>query len=63
MRLLASLSVSPIAASPCHQELLAVFENLTVLMQHHAVIGIGNDTGLRVHVSNGVVHPMQGNQR
>jgi len=63
MRLFGLVECQPYRGQPCHQELLAVFENLTVLMQHHAVIGIGNDTGLRVHVSNGVVHPMQGNQR
>ena len=52
----------PHRGQPCHQQLLAVFEDPTVLMQHHAVIRIGNDTGLRVHLGNGFVHPVQGNQ-
>jgi hypothetical protein len=47
---------------PCRQELLAMLQDLTVLMQHHTVIRIGDDTGLRVHFGDGFVHPMQGNQ-
>jgi hypothetical protein len=39
-----------------------MFEDATVLMQHHTVIRIGNDTDLRVHLRQSFVHPVQGNQ-
>jgi hypothetical protein len=52
----------PHRGQPCHQELLAMFEDTTVLVQHHTVIRIGDDTGLRVYLRQGFVHPVQGDQ-
>ncbi len=48
---------------PCRQALLAMFEDLTVLMPHYPVICLGDDTGLRVSLGDSFVHPMPGNQR
>ena len=38
---------------PCRKQLLAMLQDLTVLMQHHTVIRVGDDTGLRVHFGDG----------
>jgi hypothetical protein len=32
-------------------------------MEHQAVIGIRDDAGLRIDLGDGVVYPVQGNQR
>jgi hypothetical protein len=47
---------------PCREQLLAMLQDLTVLMQHYTVIRVGDDTGLRVHFGDGFVQPVQGNQ-
>jgi hypothetical protein len=39
-----------------------MFEDTTVLGQHHPVIRIGDDTGLWVYLRQGFVHPVQGDQ-
>ena len=52
----------PDLCQPRLQELLGVLKDLAVFMQHHTIVGISNDTSVRVDPGDGVVHPMQGNQ-
>jgi hypothetical protein len=47
---------------PRHQQQLTMLQDLAVFMKHHDVIGIPNDAGCRVHLGDGLVHSMQGNQ-
>lgn len=57
------VSWQPDRRQPGHQEWLAVGEDLTVLMPHHTVIGVGKDTSLRGHIRQGSGPPMPGDQR
>ena len=52
----------PDLGQPCHKPLLAVLQDLTVFMEHDAVIRIGDDTSSRVNLGDRLLHPMQGNQ-
>ena len=47
---------------PQAQKLLTMLNDATVFMEDHAVISIGNDTGLRVDSGDGLVHAVQGYQ-
>ena len=40
-----------------------MFKHLAVLVQHHAIIGVGDNPSLRVELGDGLMHPMEGNQR
>ena len=40
-----------------------MLKHLAILVQHHAIIGIGDDTSSRVDPSDGLLHPMQRDQR
>jgi hypothetical protein len=48
---------------PRDEEVLAVFSDRALLVEDHAVIRLGDDTGLRIDLGDGHVHPMQGDQR
>jgi len=52
----------PGLCQPCHQELLTVLQDLAVLVKHHAIIRVRDDTRPRVHTGDRLIHPMQGNQ-
>ena len=47
---------------PRPEQLLTMLEHLAVFVEHHAIISLGDDTGLRVHPGDGLIHAMQGNQ-
>ena len=51
------------ACQPRLEQLLTVLKDRAVLMEYHAVIGIGDDPSARVDVGDGLVHAMQGDQR
>src|SRR4029453_8940291 len=59
---LALIQCQPDVREPRHKQLLAVLKDRTVLMQHDAVIGVDNDTGTRIELRDGLLHPMQGDQ-
>jgi hypothetical protein len=46
------------ASQPLAEELLTMFEDCTIRMEHQAIIGISNDAGLRIHVGDGFLYPM-----
>src|SRR6516165_1348745 len=48
---------------PGLEQLLSVFKHPAVLVQHHAIIGVSDNSGLRVELGDGLLHPMEGNQR
>lgn len=52
---LALIQGQPDVREPRHQGLLTVLEHRAVLMQHDAVIGIGNDAGTRVELRDGLL--------
>jgi hypothetical protein len=52
----------PDLGQPCHEQMLAVLQGLSILMKHDAVIRIHNDSGSWVNSGDRFIHPMQGNQ-
>jgi hypothetical protein len=48
----------PDASQPLAEELLTVLEDCTIRMEYQAVVRIGNDAGVRIHVSDGLLYPM-----
>jgi hypothetical protein len=48
---------------PCHQQLLTVVKDCAIRVQHQTVISIGNDPGVRIDLEDGLVYPMQSDQR
>ena len=47
---------------PRLEQLLTVLKHLTLFVEHHAIISVGDDTGVRVDPSDGLVHPMPRDQ-
>jgi hypothetical protein len=47
---------------PRLEQLLAVLKHLAILVQHHTVIGIGDDPSVRGDLGDGLLHPMQRDQ-
>jgi len=48
---------------PCRQQLLTVVENGAIRVENQAVIGVSHDTGLRRDLGDGLLPPMQSDQR
>jgi hypothetical protein len=48
---------------PRLEQLLSVCKHLAVLVQPHAIIGVGDNPRLRVALGAGLMPPMEGNQR
>jgi hypothetical protein len=39
-----------------------MFKDCTIRVEHQAIIRISNDAGLRLHLGDGFLYPMQRNQ-
>ena len=52
----------PISANHVMSSCLTMLKDLTILVEHHAIIRIRDDTSLRVHTGDRLIHPMQGDQ-
>ena len=39
-----------------------MLKHLAILVQHHAIVGIGDDTRSRINPSDGLLHPVQRDQ-
>jgi hypothetical protein len=48
---------------PCRQELLTMIESGAIRVEHQAVIGVHDNTSVRIELGDGLLHPMQRNQR
>ena len=48
---------------PRLEQLLTVLKHLSLFVEYHTIIGISDDTGLWVDAGDGLVHPMQRDQR
>ena len=48
---------------PRLEQLLTVLKHLSLLVEHHTIIGISDDPGMWVDAGDGLVHPMQRDQR
>ena len=48
---------------PRLEQLLTMLKHLALLVEYHTIIGIGDDTGVWVDAGDGLVHPMQRDQR
>jgi len=46
------------ASQPLAEELLTMFKDCTLRMEHQTIISISKDAGLRIHVGNGFFYPM-----
>jgi hypothetical protein len=46
---------------PQPEQLLTVLKHLAIFMEPHAIIGIGDDTGVRVDPGASLIHAVQGN--
>src|SRR5215470_8998993 len=49
--------------SPRLEQLLTVLKHLSLLVEHHTIIGIGEDRGVWGDAGDGLVHPMKRDQR
>ncbi len=48
---------------PRLEQLLTMLKHLALLVEYHTIIGIGDDTGVWGDAGDGLVHPMQRDQR
>jgi hypothetical protein len=53
----------PNPREPCRQALLTVIESGAIRVEHQAVIGVRDNTSCRIELGDGLVHPLQRNQR
>jgi hypothetical protein len=48
---------------PRLEQLLTALQYLALFVEHHTIIGLGDDTGVWGDAGDGLVHPMQRDQR
>jgi hypothetical protein len=57
------VEAQPHLCQPHLEHVLTVLKHLTILVQHHAILGVGDDPSVRGALGDGPLHAVQGAQR